>query len=32
MITMSGKRMTWKVDFYDGVEDEILSMPPKIQA
>ncbi|WP_299022652.1 type II toxin-antitoxin system RelE/ParE family toxin, partial [uncultured Photobacterium sp.] len=24
--------MAWKVDFYEGVEDEILSMPPKIQA
>ncbi|HBC3474605.1 TPA: type II toxin-antitoxin system RelE/ParE family toxin [Vibrio parahaemolyticus] len=24
--------MAWKVDFHDGVEDEILSMPPKIQA
>lgn len=24
--------MTWKVDFYDGVEDIILQMPPKIQA
>ncbi|MCW8349275.1 type II toxin-antitoxin system RelE/ParE family toxin [Vibrio sp. ZSDZ65] len=24
--------MSWKVEFYDGVEDEILSMPPKIQA
>lgn len=21
--------MAWKVDFHDGVEDEILSMPPK---
>jgi phage-related protein len=25
-------QMVWKVDFYTGVEDEILSMPPKIQA
>lgn len=24
--------MVWKVDFYAGVEDEILSMPPKMQA
>ncbi|MCG9625371.1 type II toxin-antitoxin system RelE/ParE family toxin [Vibrio mediterranei] len=24
--------MSWKVEFYGGVEDEILSMPPKIQA
>ena len=24
--------MTWNVDFYDGIEDEILAMPPKIQA
>ena len=24
--------MAWKVDFHNGVEDEILSMPPKIQA
>ena len=24
--------MAWKVDFHSGVEDEILSMPPKIQA
>ena len=24
--------MVWKVDFYEGVEDEILSMPPKMQA
>lgn len=24
--------MTWKIDFYDGVEDHILAMPPKIQA
>jgi phage-related protein len=24
--------MTWKIDFYDGVEQEILAMPPKIQA
>lgn len=23
--------MVWKVDFYAGVEDEILSMPPKMQ-
>ncbi len=27
-----GYRMAWKVDFYSGVEDEILAMPPKIQA
>ena len=24
--------MTWIVDFYDGVEDAIVDMPPKIQA
>ncbi|MDS1781450.1 type II toxin-antitoxin system RelE/ParE family toxin [Vibrio vulnificus] len=24
--------MSWKIDFYDGVEDQILDMPPKIQA
>ncbi|WP_299489891.1 type II toxin-antitoxin system RelE/ParE family toxin [uncultured Shewanella sp.] len=24
--------MKWKIDFYDGVEDSILAMPPKIQA
>lgn len=24
--------MKWKIDFYDGVEDNILAMPPKIQA
>lgn len=24
--------MQWKVDFYPGVDDEILDMPPKIQA
>ncbi|MEI8634184.1 type II toxin-antitoxin system RelE/ParE family toxin [Vibrio sp. PP-XX7] len=24
--------MCWIVDFYDGVEEDILSMPPKIQA
>jgi phage-related protein len=24
--------MNWKIDFYDGVADQILSMPPKIQA
>ena len=24
--------MTWKINFYDGVEDQILDMPPKIQA
>ncbi len=24
--------MAWKVDFHDGVEDEILAMPTKIQA
>jgi len=24
--------MSWKIDFYNGVEDEILSMPPQIQA
>lgn len=24
--------MTWEVDFYDGVENDILDMPPKIQA
>jgi phage-related protein len=24
--------MPWTIDFYDGVEDAILAMPPKIQA
>lgn len=24
--------MAWKIDFYDGVEDTIIAMPPKIQA
>ena len=24
--------MTWNVEFYEGVEDDILAMPPKIQA
>jgi len=24
--------MSWKVNFHTGVEDDILSMPPKIQA
>jgi len=24
--------MSWEIDFYDGVEDQILDMPPKIQA
>lgn len=24
--------MTWTINFYNGVEEEILSMPPKIQA
>ena len=24
--------MSWKIEFYDGVEDAILDMPPKIQA
>ncbi|TYL46570.1 type II toxin-antitoxin system RelE/ParE family toxin [Marinomonas sp. IMCC 4694] len=24
--------MNWKINFYSGVEDHILSMPPKIQA
>lgn len=24
--------MSWKVEFYDGVEDQILAMPPGIQA
>ena len=24
--------MSWKIDFYDGVESAILDMPPKIQA
>ena len=23
---------TWSIDFYDGVEDDIIKMPPKIQA
>ena len=29
---MIGAYMVRKVDFYAGVEDEILSMPPKMQA
>ncbi len=24
--------MIWTIDFYDGVEDAIVDMPPKIQA
>jgi hypothetical protein len=24
--------MTWTISFYQGVEEDILSMPPKIQA
>ena len=24
--------MSWKIDFYEGFEDQILGMPPKIQA
>ncbi len=24
--------MTWKVDFYRGVQEDILAIPPKIQA
>lgn len=24
--------MAWTIDFYNGVEEDILSMPPKIQA
>ncbi len=24
--------MTWKIDFYNGVDEQILSMPPKVQA
>ena len=24
--------MSWKIEFYSGVEDDILAMPPKIQA
>ncbi|WP_165312563.1 type II toxin-antitoxin system RelE/ParE family toxin [Vibrio ziniensis] len=24
--------MSWRIEFYDGVEQTILSMPPKIQA
>ncbi len=24
--------MSWKIEFYDGVENQILGMPPKIQA
>ena len=24
--------MSWIIDFYSGVEDEITQMPPKIQA
>ena len=24
--------MSWTINFYDGVEDQILTMPPKIQA
>ncbi len=24
--------MSWKIDFYNGVDEQILSMPPKVQA
>lgn len=24
--------MNWKIDFYHGVEEQILTMPPKLQA
>lgn len=24
--------MTWEIDFYNGVQEDILAMPPKIQA
>ncbi|WP_281188872.1 type II toxin-antitoxin system RelE/ParE family toxin [Vibrio harveyi] len=24
--------MSWNIDFYDGVEQDILQMPPKLQA
>ena len=24
--------MNWKIDFYKGVDEHILAMPPKIQA
>ena len=24
--------MNWKIDFYKGVDEQILAMPPKIQA
>ncbi|HBQ05876.1 MAG TPA: type II toxin-antitoxin system RelE/ParE family toxin, partial [Halomonas sp.] len=27
-----GRAMDWQVEFYPGVEKEILGMPPKIQA
>ena len=32
MIHIGNYRMAWKIEFYSGVEDDILSMPPKIQA
>ena len=32
MITKREAYMSWKIDFYDGVEGAILDMPPKIQA
>jgi phage-related protein len=31
MITKEGY-LSWDISFYDGVEDSILAMPPKIQA
>jgi len=24
--------MSWQVDFYDGVEEDVLNLPPKLQA
>ena len=32
MTTSMNIQMTWKLDFYDGVEASILDMPPKLQA
>jgi phage-related protein len=32
MITKQGGFMAWHIEFYAGVEDDILTMPPGIQA
>ena len=32
MITFWVFSMIWTIDFYNGVEDSIMDMPPKIQA